>query len=92
MIEPNKIDELLRTSDPAVHRILGVEHCSDPDQATLRMVRAGQVPHMRIGRRIRFSLPALQRWAAEQIANSCAASAAQNTNAQIEGQSLTATA
>ncbi|MCI0389109.1 MAG: helix-turn-helix domain-containing protein [Acidobacteria bacterium] len=76
MIEFNEIDELLPTSDPAVRKLLGVESCVDPDQATLRMVRAGQVPHLRIGRRVRFSLPALKKWAAEKIANSVAASAA----------------
>ncbi|MCI0338904.1 MAG: hypothetical protein L0226_15125 [Acidobacteria bacterium] len=72
MIEPNQIDQLLPVSHPDVRRLLGIEHCADPDQIARRMVRCG-VPHLRIGRRIRFSLPALKKWAAEKLQNSVAA-------------------
>ena len=71
MIEPDKIDELVPVSHPDVRRLLGIAHCADPDQAGRRKVRCG-VPHLRIGGRILFSLPALQRWAADQLANSVA--------------------
>lgn len=69
VIDANQIEQLVPVSHPDVRRLLGIEHCADPDQAARRMVRCG-VPHLRIGRRIRFSLPALQKWAAEQIAQS----------------------
>jgi hypothetical protein len=74
-IEPVEIDQTVPVSNPEARRILGIEHCGDPDQAARRMIRQG-VPHLRIGRRIRFSLPALKKWAAERINNSIAASAA----------------
>lgn len=77
MIEANQIEELLPLSDPAVHRVLGVAHCEDPYQAAGRIIRNGGAPHARIGKRIRVSLPALKKWAADKIANSVAATTAQ---------------
>ncbi|MCI0665838.1 MAG: hypothetical protein L0220_32675 [Acidobacteria bacterium] len=73
-IEPNQIEELLPISNPEVQRLLGIDHHGNPDQAARRMVRCG-VPHVRIGRRIRFSLPAQRKWVAEQIAQSGSAGA-----------------
>jgi hypothetical protein len=51
------------------------------------MVRQG-VPHLRIGRRIRFSIPALQAWAAARIADSSTLSGVENRKAQEGDQSL----
>lgn len=70
-----EIDETVPVSNPEAHRILGIEHYEDPDQAARRMVRDRAVPHLRIGRRIRFSIPALKAWAADRINNSVAACA-----------------
>lgn len=70
MIEPTQINELRPAADLGVQRLLGIDHHKDPGQSAARMVRAGQVPHVRIGRRIRFSIPALQRWAADRLAAS----------------------
>ncbi|HKA21752.1 MAG TPA: hypothetical protein VKN18_25970 [Blastocatellia bacterium] len=75
MVEPYQLEELLPLSDPAVQRLLGVDRCVDPYQAAGRIIRSRQVPHLRIGRRIRVSLPALRAWAAEQIAQSVPARA-----------------
>lgn len=72
MIEPEQINETVPVSNPEAQRILGIADHDDPDQAARRMVRQG-VPHLRIGRRIRFSIPALKAWAAERINNSVAA-------------------
>lgn len=74
MIDADNINETVTASNAEVQRILGIEHYDDPDQAVRRMVRQG-VPHLRIGRRIRFSIPALNAWAAEKINNSVVASA-----------------
>jgi hypothetical protein len=74
MIDAGNIDETVPVSHPDARRLLGIAHCSDPDQLARRMVRQG-VPHLRIGRRIRFSIPALKAWAAERINNSVTASA-----------------
>jgi hypothetical protein len=70
LIKTDEIDELLPLTDPAVHRLLGVAGYTDPYQAAGRIIRARQAPHLKIGRRIRVSLPALRQWAAEQIAQS----------------------
>jgi hypothetical protein len=75
MIGIEQIDKTVPVSDPEVRQLLGIFDLDDPDQAARRMVRAG-VPHMRIGRRIRFSVPALKAWILEQVNNSVAASAA----------------
>ena len=90
MTDSFEIDELLPLSDPAVHRVLGVAHCTDPGQAAGRIIRNDGAPHLKIGKRIRVSLPALKRWVAEKIANSVAASAAQTNGAQTQERSLTA--
>lgn len=74
MIEPEQIEKTVPASDPEVWRLLGIEDTGDPVQTAQRMVRGNQVPHLRIGRRIRFSLPALKKWAAEKLNNSVAAS------------------
>ena len=68
MIDADQITKTVPVSDPEARQILGIEHYDDPDQAARRMVRQG-VPHLRIGRRIRFSIPALKIWAAEQLNN-----------------------
>jgi hypothetical protein len=75
MIGIEQIDKTVPVSDPEVRQLLGIFDLDDPDQAARRMVRAG-VPHIRIGRRIRFSVPALKAWILEQVNNSVAASAA----------------
>jgi hypothetical protein len=56
MIDAEQIERIVSVSDPEVRRILGIENHGDPDQVARRMVRQG-VPHLRIGRRIRFSIP-----------------------------------
>ena len=76
MFEANEIEELLPLSDPAVHRVLGVAHCADPGQAAGRIIRNDGAPHLRIGKRIRVSLPALKKWAADKMANRVAATTA----------------
>ena len=63
------VDETVGVSHPEVRRILGIGKHRDPDQVGRRMIKQG-VPHLRIGRRIRFSIPALKQWAAERIAQS----------------------
>jgi hypothetical protein len=75
MIDAEQIDQTVPVSNLEARQILGIDHLGDPDQAARRMVRQG-VPHLRIGRRIRFSIPALKRWAAEKINNSVVADAA----------------
>jgi hypothetical protein len=91
MIELNEVDETVPASHPEIRRVLGIGQCKDPDQAARRMVRCG-VPHLRIGCRIRFSIPALRRWAAAKINGSVAASAVtQNDEAQDRGVSLVVT-
>lgn len=74
MIDAEQIEQTVPVSNPEARKILGIDHCGDPDQAARRMIRQG-VPHLRIGRRIRFSIPALKAWAAEKINNSITASA-----------------
>jgi len=78
IIEATEIDRTVPASNPEVHRLLGIDGVDDPDQAVRRMIRQG-VPHLRIGRRIRFSLPALKKWAADKINSSVAASVAITT-------------
>lgn len=73
IINAEQLDQTVPVSDPEARKILGIDHHDDPDQSARRMVRQG-VPHLRIGRRIRFSIPALKAWAAEKINNSVAAS------------------
>ena len=75
MIEPEKIEDSVPATNHEVHRILGITHYDDPAQAARRMATAGQVPHLRVGRRIRFNLPALKDWAAQKLTKSVAASA-----------------
>jgi hypothetical protein len=75
MIQAEQIERIVPVSDPEVRRILGIENHGDPDQVARRMVRQG-LPHMRIGRRIRLSIPALKKWAAEKINSSVTACAA----------------
>jgi hypothetical protein len=92
VIDADQITKTVPVSDPEARRILGIEHYDDPDQAARRMVRQG-VPHLRIGRRIRFSIPALKNWAAEQLNNAASARAgAQTKEAPNQGESLAATA
>jgi len=75
-IDPNQIDQTVPATDPEVHRILGVDHYDDPAQSARRMALHGQVPHIRNGRRVRFSIPALQQWQAQKLAQSVAPEAA----------------
>jgi hypothetical protein len=70
-----EVDKLRDSRDPEVQKFLGVADHADPIQAVARLVRSGQVPHLRLGRKVRFSLPALKQWAAERIASSVTASA-----------------
>jgi hypothetical protein len=72
MISPEQINETVPASNEEVRQILGIAHHGDPDQVARRMVRQG-VPHLRIGGRIRFSIPALKAWVAEKINNSASA-------------------
>jgi len=72
MIQAEQITQTVPVSDPEVRQLLGIAQLDDPDQAARRMVRAG-VPHIRIGRRIRFSVPALKAWILEQVNNSVTA-------------------
>jgi hypothetical protein len=60
-----EVNELVEATNPEVHQILGIAHYDDPAQAARRMV--SHVPHLRIGRRIRFSIPALKAWAAARL-------------------------
>lgn len=69
------IDRLRDSRDPEVQQFLGVAGYADPIQAVKRLARSGQVPHLKIKRKILFSLPALKQWAAERIASSVMASA-----------------
>jgi len=73
VITVEQIETIVPVSDPEVRQLLGITDNGDPDQAARRMVRAG-VPHIRIGRRIRFSVPALKAWILDQVNNSVAAS------------------
>lgn len=75
MIALEEIERTVPVSDPEVRQLLGIFDLDDPDQAARRMVRQG-VPHVRIGRRIRFNVPALKAWILDQVNNSVAASAA----------------
>jgi len=75
VITVEQIDRIVPVSDPEVRQLLGITENGDPDQAVRRMVRAG-IPHIRIGRRIRFNVPALKAWLLEQVNNSVTASAA----------------
>jgi hypothetical protein len=84
LIAPNEIEETVPASDPRLHQILGIADFDDPSQAVRRMVRDAGLPHVRFSsRRIRFSLPALRRWAAERIADSV-----KNEEAQKSSESL----
>ncbi|MGH9754510.1 MAG: helix-turn-helix domain-containing protein [Blastocatellia bacterium] len=74
MIGVEQIERTVPVSDPEVRQLLGIFDLEDPDQAARRMVRQG-IPHVRIGRRIRFSVPALRLWIANQINDSVAARA-----------------
>jgi len=74
VIKIEQIETIVPVSDPEVRQLLGITEKVDPDQAARRMVRAG-VPHIRIGRRIRFNVPALKAWILEQVNNSVTASA-----------------
>lgn len=73
MVEPNEIDELVTATNSDLHRMLGVVHHDDPAQSARRMARDGGVPHIRIGKRFRFSLRAIKQWVAEKLENSAAA-------------------
>ena len=73
MIAVDQITRTVPVSDPEVRQLLEIADHDDPDQAARRMVRQG-VPHIRIGRRIRFSVPALKAWILEQVNNSVGAS------------------
>lgn len=68
----NTVMELVPVSHPEVFRALGVESFDDPAQAVRRMVRENGLPHVRIGRRIRLSLPVIKQWVAEKMENSVA--------------------
>jgi hypothetical protein len=71
------VEELVDAAHPDVHRLTGTANLDDPAQAVRRLVAARRIPFIRITpRRIRFSIPALQKWANEQINNSIAARAA----------------
>jgi hypothetical protein len=83
MIAPNEIEEIVPVSHPEARRLLGIAHCGDPDQVARRMIRDSGVPHLRIGRRIRLSLPALQRWAAQRIADSVKSEEAQGNQVEV---------
>ena len=72
-----EIDELVPVDHPMVIRILGTEKHVDPSQTVRRMIRAGEIPHVRIGTRMRVSIPVLRKWATEQIAKSMAAQSTQ---------------
>ena len=73
MFDSQSIEELVPISHPSVRVLLGTANDADPDQTARRMVRGNQIPHVRIGKRIRVSLPALRKWAAEKMAASVAA-------------------
>jgi hypothetical protein len=91
IFEASQIEELRPSSDPEVWKFLGIEDRADPTQIAQRWAREKKVPHLKVGGRFKFSLPTLKAWAAAQLSDSCAVSAAQTSGAQTQDQSLTAT-
>jgi hypothetical protein len=66
-------DELADASDPRVWALLGIKANRHPRQAAYRLARERRVPHVQLGRSIRFSLRALREWAQERARESVAA-------------------